>query len=71
MKRYGIRKTLAPDHPRRQSHLLGDDWEAFDWYDTARARDAAYDVLRREHAYSRRGDVPRLVLEKVDRAAER
>ena len=67
MKRYGIRKTLAPDHPRRQSHLLGDDWEAFEWYDDARTRDRALKTLQREHIFSRRGDVPRLVVEKVDR----
>ncbi len=67
MKRYGIRKTLAPDHPRRQSHLLGDDFEAFDWFETERERDQALRELQREHLYSRPGDVPRLVLEKVDR----
>ena len=67
MKRYGIRKTLAPDHPRRQSHLLGDDFEAFEWYETARERDMAFRSLQREHLYSRQGDVPRLQLEKVDR----
>lgn len=67
MKQFGIRKTLAPDHPRRQSHLLGDDWEAYEWYDTKHARDQAYDAWKREHLYSRRGDVARLVLEKVDR----
>lgn len=67
MKRYGIRKTLAPDHPRRQSHLLGDDFEAFEWYDSVRERDQAYRELQREHLYSRQGDVPRFVLEKIDR----
>ncbi|MDX1609219.1 MAG: hypothetical protein R3225_03770 [Halofilum sp. (in: g-proteobacteria)] len=67
MKRFGIRATLAPDHPRRQSHLLGDDWEGLYWYETAERRDEAYREFQREHTYSRRGDVPRLVLEKVDR----
>lgn len=67
MKRYGIRKTLAPDHPRRQSHLLGADFEAFDWFETERERDQVFRELQREHLYSRPGDVPRLVLEKVDR----
>jgi hypothetical protein len=67
MKRYGIRKTLAPDHPRRQSHLLGDEFEAFEWYETARERDLAFREQQREHLYSRQGDVPRLQLEKVDR----
>ena len=67
MKRYGIRKTLAPDHPRRQSHLLGDDFEAFEWYETQRERDQAYQSLQREHLYSRQGDVPRLQLEKIER----
>ncbi len=65
MKKFGIRKTLAPDHPRRE--LLGDDWEAFDWYDSARERDEAFRAMQREHLYSRRGDVPRLDIEKVDR----
>lgn len=67
MKRYGIRATLAPDHPRRQSHLLGDDWEGFYWYTSGEERDRAYRQFLREHQYSRRGDIPRLVLEKVDR----
>ena len=67
MKRFGIRKTLAPDHPRRQSHLLGDDWEAHEWYETEAERDQAYAEMMREHTWSRRGDVPRLVLEKVER----
>lgn len=66
MKRFGIRKTLAPDHPRRQSHLLGDDWEAHDWFESAEQRDRAYAAMLREHAWSRRGDVPRLQLQKVD-----
>lgn len=67
MKRFGIRKTLAPDHPRRQSHLLGDAWEAFEWYEEAGERDRVLKQLQREHQFSRRGDVPRLVLERVDR----
>lgn len=67
MKRHGIRATLAPDHPRRQPHLLGDDWEGLYWYDTPEKRDAAYDEMQREHTFSRRGDIPRLVLEKIDR----
>ncbi len=65
MKHYGIRKTLAPDHPRRE--LLGDDWEAHDWYETKSERDEAFRAMQREHLYSRRGDVPRLDLEKVTR----
>ena len=67
MKRFGIRKTLAPDHPRRQSHLLGPDWEAYEWYHSEDERDRAYEQLLREHNYSRRGDVPRLELERVER----
>lgn len=67
MKRFGIRKTLAPDHPRRQSHLLGDDWEAHDWFETKEMRDQAYQNLLHEHRWSRRGDVSRFQLEKVER----
>ncbi len=67
MKRFGIRKTLAPDHPRRQSHLLGPDWEAFEWYESKAERERAYAAMLHEHSYSRRGDVPRLELERVER----
>lgn len=67
MKRFGIRKTLASDHPRRQPHLLGDDWEAHEWYETLEERDEAYARMLREHPWSRRGDVPRLRHEKVER----
>jgi TPR repeat protein len=51
----------------RAPHLLGPDWEAFRWYETAAERDDALERLRRGDVYYRPGDVQSLVLERVDR----
>lgn len=67
MKRYGIRMTLPPGDPMRAAHLLGDDWEDYQWFNTADERDRAHATLLREDVYYRRGDRQSLVLEKSDR----
>jgi uncharacterized Zn finger protein len=67
VKRYGIRLTLPESDPMRAPHLLGPDWEAFRWYETAVERDDALERLRRGDVYYRPGDVQSLVLERVDR----
>ena len=66
-KRFGIRCTLPPDDPMSVPHLLGPNWEAFRWYDSARERDEAMDAFSREHLYSRRGDRPSVVYTRIDR----
>jgi len=66
-KRFGLRFNLPEGDPMRQPHLLGEDWEAYRWYDTEGEREQAYEAYRHEHEYSRRGDVPSLVITKVER----
>jgi hypothetical protein len=62
---YGIRITLPPGDPL--AALLGRETEMYRWYADARERDAALEEMQREHEYSRIGDRPRLVYEKVER----
>ena len=67
MKQYGIHIMLTPDNPLRRSHLLGDDWSSYRWYDDRRQRDSAYmDLLRRLPNY-RDGDAPAQIVTKVER----
>lgn len=63
--KFGIRITLPEGDTMRT--LLGQDWEAFRWYDSAAARDAAYEDMRNPPPYYRMGDRPSQVLEKVER----
>ncbi len=62
---YGIRMTLPSDDTFRL--VLGDDFATFRWYATAEERDAALADIRREHQYSRTGDTPTLIYQKVER----
>lgn len=66
MKRYGIRITLPEGDPLRAPHLLGEDWEQFRWYDSAEARDRAYEDMLRQLPWYRQGDVISQVLGKVE-----
>jgi len=65
--RFGIRCSLPADDPMAAPHLLGPDWEAYRWYETAQARDEALREYSREHMYSRRGDIPSVIYTPVDR----
>jgi hypothetical protein len=67
MKRYGIRITLPEGDPMRAPHLLGEGWEQFRWYDSAEARDRAYEQMQHPPPYYRMGDVISQVLDKVER----
>ncbi len=66
MKRYGIRITLPPHDPLRKSHLLGDDWESYRWYNSEAERDAAFLDMSQRHLFSRIGDLPSQILTKVE-----
>ncbi|MBU6509282.1 MAG: hypothetical protein KGQ73_03760 [Gammaproteobacteria bacterium] len=66
-KRFGIHCTLPPDDPMSLPHLLGPDWQAERWFDTAEERDRFYADYAREHLYSRRGDRPAVIYTKVER----
>ena len=65
---FGIRIKLKRGDPFRL--LLGDDWQKLHWYPTAAERDAALADMSRQHEYSRIGDPPALLFEKVERLAE-
>ena len=64
--RFGIRCTLPPGDPMAAPHLLGPDWVAHYWYETAAERDAALADMAAEHRYSRRGDAPAVVYVPVE-----
>ena len=45
--------------------LVGAGWQKFHWFATERERDAAFDDMAARHLYSRRGDEPSVIYEKV------
>jgi hypothetical protein len=65
---YGIRVSLRPGDPFAK--LLGTDWQKTHWYFTAAERDQKLDDMARKHEYSRIGDQPALVFEKVENLSE-
>jgi hypothetical protein len=62
-KPYGLRVSLKPGDPFRT--LLGADWSRTHWFATAEERDAALAEMSRRHEYSRPGDRPAHVYQKV------
>jgi len=65
---YGIRVRLRPGDPFAK--LLGVDWQRTHWYFSAAERDLMLEDMSRKHEYSRIGDQPALVFEKVENLAE-
>ena len=65
---YGVRVRLRPEDPFAK--LLGRDWQSTHWFFTAAERDRALEDMSRKHEYSRIGDQPALVFEKVEKLAE-
>jgi hypothetical protein len=65
---YGIRVRLRPGDPFAK--LLGTDWQKTHWFFTAAERDLALEDMSRKHEFSRIGDRPALVFEKVEKLAE-
>jgi len=68
LRPYGIRVSLPVGDPFRK--LLGPDWQRQHWYPTAGERDAALEEMSRRHEYSRAGDKPALVFQKIEKLAE-
>jgi hypothetical protein len=60
---FGIRASLKPGDPF--TRLIGAEWEKFHWFATERERDAALADMAARHRYSRRGDDPAVIYEKV------
>jgi hypothetical protein len=65
---YGIRVRLRPGDPFAK--LLGADWQKTHWFFTAEERDRVLEDMSRKHEYSRIGDQPALVFEKVEKLSE-
>ena len=68
LRPYGIRVSLPPGDPFRK--LLGPEWQRQHWYPTPAERDAALADMSRRHEYSRAGDKPALVFQKIEKLAE-
>ena len=67
-KPYGISVQLRRGDPF--ARLVGNDWQRTHWYATAAERDLALADMARRHEYSRVGDAPALVFEKVENLAQ-
>ena len=65
---YGIRVSLKPGDPFAK--LLGSDWQRTHWFFTAAERDLKLEDMARKHEYSRIGDQPAQVFEKVENLSE-
>ncbi len=65
---YGVRVRLKPQDPLAK--LLGADWQRTHWFFSAGERDNVIENMARKHEYSRLGDQPALVVEKVERLSE-
>ncbi len=65
---FGVRVSLLSGDPFRK--LVGPDWSRTHWFATAKERDTAMAEMSRKHEYSRPGDRPALVFEKVENLAE-
>ena len=60
---FGIRVSLRARDPF--TRLVGADWQKFHWFETERERDAVLADMASRHPYSRRGDEPTVIFEKV------
>ena len=69
VKPYGIRVSLRPRDPF--TRLVGSDWQKLHWFATELERDEVFEDMSRRHPYSRRGDEPSVVLEKIAENAGR
>lgn len=68
-KPWGIRVRLRASDPF--TRLVGAGWQKLHWFATERERDVALADMAARHPYSRRGDEPAVVYEKVTEDARR
>jgi hypothetical protein len=61
---YGIRVRLKASDPF--TLLMGKEWEKTHWFATAMERDQRLADMQRKHEYSRKGDLPTLLLEAIE-----
>jgi len=64
---YGVRVSLRAGDPFRK--IMGAQWHREHWFATPAERDAALADMSRKHEYSRIGDKPALVFDKVENLA--
>lgn len=67
-KPFGVRVRLKPGDPF--ARLLGADWQTTHWFFTHEQRDEALTQMSRRHEFSRIGDEPAMVFEKVENLAQ-
>ena len=65
-RRFGVRVRMTAVAPLHR--VLGGDLERTHWFVTPTERDRALADMASEHLYSRRGDVPTLLFEPVERS---
>jgi len=63
-KPYGVRVSLRSGDPFRK--IMGAEWHRSHWFATAAERDVALAEMSRKHEYSRIGDKPALLFEKIE-----
>ena len=63
--KFGIRLSLPANDTF--ASVLDEGWEKYHWYATEQQRDAALAEISRQHQYSRQGDKPTFVYQKVER----
>jgi hypothetical protein len=68
-KPWGIRVRLRARDPF--TRLIGADWQKLHWFASERERDAALADMAARHRYSRRGDEPSVIYERVSEDARR
>jgi hypothetical protein len=61
---FGIQVRLKPGDPFVK--LVGPDWQKTHWFASASERDAVLADMESTHLYSRRGDEPSVILEKIE-----
>lgn len=69
IKPFGICVSLRPRDPF--TRLVGSDWQKLHWFATESERDLAFEDMSRRHPYSRRGDQPAVLFEKIAETAGR
>lgn len=66
---WGIRVRLRARDPF--TRLVGADWQKLHWFASERERDAALADMAARHPYSRRGDEPSVIYERVSEGTRR
>jgi hypothetical protein len=60
---FGIQVRLKPGDPFVK--LVGPDWQKTHWFASARERDEVLADMESRHLYSRRGDEPSVLFERI------